>query len=81
MNHDGSSLQFMPVVVFFNGMGDGRGVQVGEMVGLDHCGVQVEVKDRGVQVMGRMGVMDRMGTRGTRGTMGSTSNCREESSS
>ena len=78
MNHDGSSLQFMPVVVFFNGMGDGRGVQVGEMVGLDHCGVQVEVKDRGVQVMGRMGVMDRMGTRGT---MGSTSNCREESSS
>ena len=46
-----------------------HGVQVGGMVGLDHCGVQV---------MGRMGVMDRMGTRGT---MGSTSNCREGSSS
>jgi hypothetical protein len=72
MNHDGSSLQFMPVVVFFNDMGDGRGVQVEGMVELDH---------HGVQVMGRMGVMDRMGTRGTRGTMGSTSNCREESSS
>jgi len=49
-----------------------HGVQVGGMVGLDHCGVQV---------MGRMGVMDRMDTMGMRGTMGSTSNCREESSS
>ena len=81
MNRDVSSLQFMPVDVCFNGMGDGRGVRAEEMVELDHRGVQVEVKDRGVLVVGRMGVMDRMGTRGMRGKMGSTSNSREESSS
>jgi len=81
MGHDGSSLQFMLVVVCFNGMGDDRGVRAVEMVGLDHCDVQVEVKGRGVQVVGRMGVMDRRGTRGMRDTMGSTSNCREGSSS
>jgi hypothetical protein len=41
MNHDGSSLQFMPVVVFFNDMGDGRGVQVmGRMGVMDRMGTR-----------------------------------------
>jgi hypothetical protein len=81
----------MRLLSVFNGMGDGRGVRAElmvELVGLGSRGVQVgemvELDHHGVQVMGRMGVMGRRGMMeqmGMRGTLGSTSNSRDRSSS